>query len=110
MVSCRDRRDTDTAGNTPQHVTAWRQPSGADDRQTDRLWSPVVSEQSRTPRYLTVGEVAALLRVDVFTVRRWIGRGQLEGYLIGRTYRVTAAALDAFVEARRVQPRQPARD
>lgn len=50
---------------------------------------------------LTVAEVAAALRVDAFTVRRWIGRRELPAILLGRSYRVEPAALAAFVDARR---------
>ena len=44
---------------------------------------------------LTVEEVAALCRVHITTVRRWIAQGQLEAIrLPGGTYRVTADAVD----------------
>ena len=44
---------------------------------------------------LTVEEVAALCRVHITTVRRWIAQGQLEAIrLPGGTYRITADAVD----------------
>lgn len=55
-----------------------------------------------TPRYLTPAEVAGQLRVDVFTVRRWITRGQLGAYRVGQRYLIDPGAVDAFLAARRV--------
>lgn len=46
---------------------------------------------------LTPAEVAELLRVDVYTVRRWITQGALPAYRIGRSLRIAPATLDAFV-------------
>lgn len=50
----------------------------------------------RTPRpaLLTVPEVAAQLRVDPATVRRWITIGRLPATKPGRDYRVTQEAVD----------------
>jgi len=55
------------------------------------------------PDYLTVGEVAAILRVQPATVRRWLRAGQLEGFQIGHTWRIVnpsaAAPPDANPDA-----------
>jgi excisionase family DNA binding protein len=50
---------------------------------------------------LTVPEVAAVLRVDDNTVRRWIRRGRLHGMKLGGPggYRVRRSDLDAFLES-----------
>lgn len=46
---------------------------------------------------LTVPEVAAQLRVDPATVRRWITSGALTASKPGRDYRVLQADVDALV-------------
>jgi excisionase family DNA binding protein len=60
-----------------------------------------VSEQE----YMTVAEVAARLRVDQETVRRWLRVNKLHGVNLGGAggWRVTNADLDAFLEDRRGQ-------
>lgn len=47
---------------------------------------------------LTVGEVAARLRVSGETVRRLIRRGELRAHAVGSVYGVTRAALTAYLE------------
>ena len=54
-------------------------------------------------RVYTVPEVAALLQVGEETVRRWLRRGELQGFRLGGTklgYRVRGTELLRFVEAR----------
>jgi len=51
---------------------------------------------------LTTDEVAAWLRVEVVTVRRLIGRGDLLAYRIGNEYRFKTGDLEAFLERQRV--------
>ena len=45
------------------------------------------------PKFLTVAEVASVLRVDPRTVRRWIAEGRMSSYRThpGRTGRVLVA-------------------
>ena len=45
---------------------------------------------------LTPEEVAAVLRLNVATVQRLLFSSRLQGYKIGRRWRVTHAALDEF--------------
>jgi excisionase family DNA binding protein len=45
------------------------------------------------PRYLTVAEVAALLRVCPMTIYRMIGSGDIAAVRIGRLYRVPEVAV-----------------
>lgn len=48
---------------------------------------------------LTVAEVAERLRVSRATVKRLVHAGDLVGYHVGRQIRVSAAILDAYLEA-----------
>lgn len=58
-----------------------------------------------TSSLLTVDEVAAQLRVDVVTVRRWIGDRQLPAYRLNGAYRIEQRDLDHFLGDRRtVEP------
>lgn len=53
--------------------------------------------------YLTVQEVAALVRVDPMTVRRWCSAGQLGAVRLGpKVYRIARADLDAFLAKSRL--------
>jgi excisionase family DNA binding protein len=55
---------------------------------------------------LTVQEVAARLKMNPETVRRWLREGKLRGYLLGGDrggYRVAESDLNAFLAARRNQ-------
>src|SRR5258708_36712962 len=51
---------------------------------------------------MTTEEVAELLRIDVVTVRRLIGRGELTAYRIAGEYRFSPADLEKFLESQRV--------
>lgn len=48
-------------------------------------------------KFLTVAEVAALMRVSKMSVYRLIHGGQLEAVRFGRNFRVTEAAVDAYL-------------
>ena len=55
-------------------------------------------------RFLTVSEVATIMRVSKMTVYRLVHSGELEAIRVGRSFRVPEAAVnsylrDAFVEA-----------
>ena len=53
---------------------------------------------SAPPFYVTVAEVADVLRVDPSTVRRWIEKGDLEAITLpSGIYRVPRHALDRLV-------------
>ncbi|ACQ81506.1 excision promoter, Xis [Beutenbergia cavernae DSM 12333] len=55
---------------------------------------PTVDE---APRFLTVAEVAELVRVSRMTVYRMVQAGDLPAIRVGKSYRVPAAAVDALV-------------
>jgi excisionase family DNA binding protein len=61
------------------------------------------TERTETPEYLSVREVATLLKVKEKTVRDWIGRGEIEAYKIGKEFRIRSDHLDEAMEARRVR-------
>jgi excisionase family DNA binding protein len=50
-----------------------------------------------TPAFLTVSEVAGILRVSDMTIYRLIADGQIRALKVGRSYRVPAGALDEWL-------------
>lgn len=59
----------------------------------------MATSQAR-PRFLTPAEVADQLRVSSMTVYRLIKSGELRAARIGKSYRITEADVDAYLEAR----------
>lgn len=53
------------------------------------------------PEFLTPQEVAELLRVSVYTVRRWIKEGDLPAYKVGRSWRIDQEELERWLDAQR---------
>jgi excisionase family DNA binding protein len=51
-----------------------------------------------TDEFLTVAEVAALLKLNPQTVRNWIDQGTLAAVRVGRRVRVTRADLERVIE------------
>lgn len=49
----------------------------------------------RLPRLLTIPEVADYLKISTKTVRRWIDRGDLHAYRVGRQLRIAEEDLSA---------------
>lgn len=62
-------------------------------------------------RFLTVAEVAEILRVNVASVRRMVWRRSLPSVRIGRAVRIPASAVEALVARASERPgsRLPAR-
>lgn len=54
-------------------------------------------------RFLTVQEVASLLRVSSMTVYRLIKAGELPAVRVGRSFRVSEVDVDAYLAARYTQ-------
>ena len=48
--------------------------------------------------FLTPQEVSDLLRVSVYTVRRWIKEGDLPAYKIGRRWRISESEVGEWLE------------
>lgn len=55
-------------------------------------------------RFLTVSEVADLLRVSTMTVYRLIKANELSAVRIGKSYRVEEKAIDNYLAAQYEQP------
>jgi len=55
---------------------------------------------AETPRttFLTVAEVAEMVRVSRMTVYRWIHAGELPAVRFGRSFRVPQQAVEQFME------------
>jgi len=51
-------------------------------------------------QFMTVAEVARVLRVSNMTVYRLIGAGQLAAVRVGKSYRLREEDLDAYLAAR----------
>lgn len=54
-------------------------------------------------RFLTVQEVASVMRVSTMTVYRLIKSGELSAVRVGRSFRVSEVDVDAYLEARYTQ-------
>lgn len=52
--------------------------------------------------YMSVKEIASLLKVNIVTVRRWVRNDKLPAYKLGKDYRITKKDLDKFLSERRV--------
>ena len=48
--------------------------------------------------FMTVKEVADLLRVSIFTVYAWLGDGKLKGYRAGETWRIKREDVEDFLK------------
>jgi excisionase family DNA binding protein len=62
----------------------------------------VQPNDSRT-RFVTVGEVASLLRVSNMTVYRLVQAGQLPAVRVGRSYRIREDDVDKYLAAQYTQ-------
>lgn len=57
------------------------------------------------PKFLTVQEVAAILRIHVMTVYRLIADGRLPACRFGRSYRIREADAQAYIAGADTRPR-----
>ena len=60
----------------------------------------MTQQLDNSTRFMTVGEVAAILRVSTMTVYRLINAGQLPAVRIGRSFRVREGELDRYLDER----------
>ena len=62
-----------------------------------------VAQSFATARFLTVQEVATMLRVSSMTVYRLIKAGDLAAVRVGRSFRVRDVDVDAYLASRYTQ-------
>jgi excisionase family DNA binding protein len=62
--------------------------------------SPLTHAQYATARFLTVAEVANLLRVSSMTVYRLINAGELPAVRVGKSYRLREDDVDKYLADR----------
>jgi excisionase family DNA binding protein len=62
-----------------------------------------VAQSFSTSRFLTVQEVAELMRVSTMTVYRLIKAGDLPAVRVGRSFRVRDVDVDAYLGQRYTQ-------
>lgn len=56
--------------------------------------------QQPPDEWLSVEDIAHILKMDEETVRRWIRNRQLKAYKFGRNFRIRRSDLDKFIEDR----------
>ena len=59
---------------------------------------------SSNDEFLTVHEVAAILKVNQQTVRNWIDHGDLPAIRVGRRVRITRSDFEGVLERSRIGP------
>ncbi len=64
----------------------------------------LTTTSSEPQSFLTPQEVSRLLRVSVYTVRRWIKEGDLPAYKVGRGWRISEADLSFWLRQQRPAP------
>jgi excisionase family DNA binding protein len=69
-----------------------------------------MSQEPGRVRYLTVEEVADVMRVSKMTVYRLLHSGELPGVRVGRSFRVPQDALEAYLRSSATVPQPEARD
>jgi putative molybdopterin biosynthesis protein len=63
------------------------------------------NDAAERQQFLTVQEIAGLLKLNSQTVRNWIGRGTLPAYRVGRRVRIRRADFEQLLEALRMEPK-----
>lgn len=56
-----------------------------------------ISGEHADPKFLTVAEVAAMMRVSKMTVYRLVHNGELPAVRVGRSFRVTEDDVDDYL-------------
>jgi excisionase family DNA binding protein len=62
-----------------------------------------MTQQTERPRFMTVAEVAQLMRVSTMTVYRLIKAGDLPATRVGKSYRITETDVDDYLAGRFTQ-------
>ncbi len=50
------------------------------------------------PKLLTPAQIAEAFQLNESTITRWLRKGRLRGFKVGKEWRVSTADLDAFLE------------
>ena len=50
------------------------------------------------PKLLTPAQIAEALQLNESTITRWLRKGRLRGFKVGKDWRVSTADFDAFLE------------
>jgi excisionase family DNA binding protein len=56
--------------------------------------------------FMTPAEVADLLRVSIYTVRRWIKDQAIPAYKVGRAWRINSVDFEDWLEEQKSMPEQ----
>ena len=60
------------------------------------------------PKLLTPAQIAEALQLSESTITRWLRKGRLRGFKVGKDWRVSTADLNAFLEEKaNVPPKAP---
>ena len=77
-----------------------------DDMPRDSIASPgLPNVAAERQQFLTVQEIAGILKLNPQTVRNWIGRGTLPAHRVGRLVRIRRADFEQLLETSRVEPK-----
>lgn len=53
--------------------------------------------------FLTTQEIAEKLKVNILTIRRWIGSGKLPAFRIGKAYRIRKEDFEKLIKSMEVK-------
>ena len=62
-------------------------------------WNAMSERPQEAPRFLTVAEVADVMRVSKMTVYRMVHNGDLPAVRVGRSFRVPEDAVHTYLES-----------
>ncbi|MBS9532911.1 helix-turn-helix domain-containing protein [Mycobacterium sp. M1] len=79
-------------------MTSMNGPSARDSAGGRPLRDATAGDQQGRTQFLTVAEVAALMRVSKMTVYRLVHNGELPAVRVGRSFRVHAKAVHDLLE------------
>jgi excisionase family DNA binding protein len=57
-----------------------------------------VAEKMSDPKFLTIAEVATMMRVSKMTVYRLVHNGELPAIRVGRSFRVTESDVNEYLQ------------
>lgn len=65
-------------------------------------YSKVLYSQAMEEFY-SIKQIAKVLGLKTITIRRWVAKGDLKAFLLGKEYRIKKTDLDRFLEERKVK-------